>query len=465
MYKGDCCEKKTLRRIRVGSFIRPVDYSGARNVNFLRLAGKGKPRRGIESNAHSRSARTLEVMEDLGMSLREEKMSGSIGATQISPARIGSFDFSEFIGISPALRPVYDTIARLSDIDSSVLILGESGSGKELVARALHSNSPRRGKPMITVNCGAIPKELLESELFGHERGSFTGAMRSRPGKFEQANGGTVFLDEIGDMDPALQVKLLRALQEREIERVGGAKPIPVDIRIIAATNQDLEEAIAERRFREDLYYRLNVVPIRIPPLRERLEDIPLLIGSFIELFNSRLNRRIAGMRAETVRLCQGYGWPGNVRELKHLIERIVALKGCGLIEPSDLPARVLERSEMGRLDLGRGKETSEIFTESSPDFIAFDQPEEMETELIFSGSSASARAPERTDPFGAALVLPEGGLDLKEALDKIETELILAALDRSGGVKNRAAALLKLNRTTLVEKIKKKNLARAKLT
>ena len=222
---------------------------------------------------------------------------------------VESPDYSSFIGHSPAINNVLSTITNLLDNDSTVLILGESGTGKELIAKAIHNNSDRRHLPLIVVNCAAIPEDLLESELFGHEKGSFTGAIRSRIGKFELADKGSIFLDEIGDMSPALQVKLLRALQEQEFERVGGARQVKVDVRVMAATNQDLEKAIAEKRFREDLYYRLNVIPIESPPLRDRRDDIPLLIGHFIQLFNKNKKRSIAGISPEALNILRAYKW------------------------------------------------------------------------------------------------------------------------------------------------------------
>jgi transcriptional regulator with GAF, ATPase, and Fis domain len=297
---------------------------------------------------------------------------------------------------------------RVADTDSTVLITGESGTGKELVARTIHYNSGRRDKALIPINCGAIPEHLLESELFGHERGAFTGAAATRVGRFEAAHGGTLFLDEIGEMHPALQVKLLRAIQEREFERVGGSKTIRVDVRIVAATNQDLEQAVRERRFREDLFYRLNVIPVEVPPLRERGDDVPLLVAHFLEKFNAEKGRRVDGFTEEAMALLMAYEWPGNIRELENLIERLVILEGDGVLGPEALPDRIGHRNvtaAMGRV------------------------------------------------------VLPEDGLNFDATVAEFEDALILQALERSKWVKNRAAQLLGLNRTTLVEKIKKKGL------
>lgn len=362
-------------------------------------------------------------------------------------------NFTDFIGESEEILKVYEMIVKLSDIDSSVLILGESGSGKELIASALHINSSRGNRPMVVVNCGAIPEELLESELFGHERGAFTGALRNRIGKFERANSGTIFLDEIGDMNPSLQIKLLRVLQEREFERVGGTNKISVNVRIIAATNQNLEKAIEEGRFREDLYYRLNVVPINAPPLRKRRTDIALLLKHFIKHFNSRFRRNIEGVNNTALKALISYEWPGNVRELKHLIERIVALKGFGLITEDDLPEKISTANLLDfRIDDDKLVVKSE--TEAMVDKL------EVADEKVNKDYSEKGALYNRNTPSSVSRkIIPESGLDLKAEVDKFETALIIDALDQSKWVKNKAAALLRLNRTTLVEKLKKKKI------
>jgi DNA-binding NtrC family response regulator len=317
------------------------------------------------------------------------------------------YRFDSVIGSSGALRGVLEIVSKVADSDSIVLITGESGTGKELIARAIHYNSRRAERPLVTVNCGAIPEELLESELFGHVRGAFTNAIANREGRFTVANGGSIFLDEIGDMSPNLQVKLLRVLQERTFEPVGSSKTEHVDVRVIAATNQELEQAIRDGRFREDLFYRLNVIPIEVPPLRERREDVPLLAQHFLDVLNRERDTKIESISDEAMaRLC-GYGWPGNVRELENLIERLTILRGDGEIGVEDLPAS-FSRSE-----------------------------------------SATPRAPK----------IPESGLSFRDVVDDFETDLILQALEQTGWNKNRAARLLELNRTTLIEKIKKKGL------
>jgi transcriptional regulator with GAF, ATPase, and Fis domain len=291
------------------------------------------------------------------------------------------------------------------------LITGESGTGKELIVHAIHYNSERKDKPFVPVNCAAIPTELLESELFGHEKGAFTHALSTRVGRFELANKGTVFLDEIGDMSPVLQVKLLRFLQERQFERVGGTKTIHVDVRIIAATNVDLERAVNNGSFREDLYYRLNVVPIHIPPLKERPEDIPLLIQHFLLKFCSGKKIRVEGIEKDVIRYLESYDWPGNVRELENTIERMVILADGPVLTVKDIPGRILKAS---------GK-------------------------------------PAGGDPSMG--VLPTDGLSLSSAVINLEKTLILQALEQTGWVKNRAAKLLRMNRTTLIEKMKRQNL------
>jgi DNA-binding NtrC family response regulator len=320
------------------------------------------------------------------------------------------YRFENIVGSSPALRCVLDVVEKVADTDSTVLITGESGTGKELIACALHYNSRRADRMFVTVNCGAIPEELLESELFGHVRGAFTNAVSHREGRFSIANGGTVFLDEIGDMSPNLQVKLLRVLQDQTFEPVGSSKTIKVDVRVLAATNQDLEQAIREKRFREDLYYRLNVIPIEIPPLRERREDIPLLVQHFLEATNREKSRAGAStISQEALERIYEYEWPGNVRELENLIERLVILRGEGEVEVDDLP----------------------------PSF---------------------RQGPATLRP--GAPRIPATGLPFNEVVDRFEADLILQALEQTHWNKNRAAQLLGLNRTTLIEKIKKKRLS-----
>jgi len=250
---------------------------------------------------------------------------------------------SDMVGESPVIRRVHEFIGRVARADATVLILGESGTGKELAARAIHRASPRSAAPFVAIHCAALAETVLESELFGHEKGSFTGALTQKKGKIEVANGGTVFLDEIGELSPAAQVKLLRVLQEREIERVGGTRPISVDIRVIAATNKNLEKEAAEGRFREDLFYRLSVVSLTMPSLRDRKEDVPLLASYFAARFGQKLRNRVPGISPEARSILQRYDWPGNVRELANAIERAVVLGSGDDIVPEDLPEALLE--------------------------------------------------------------------------------------------------------------------------
>jgi DNA-binding NtrC family response regulator len=315
------------------------------------------------------------------------------------------YGFDNIVGESEALRATIDIVRKVADSEATALVLGESGAGKELIARAIHYNSPRAPRPFVAVNCGAIPEELLESELFGHVRGAFTGALRDRVGRFAAANGGTLFLDEIGDMSARLQTKVLRVLQEREYEPVGSSRTERADVRIVAATNQNLPELIRERRFREDLYFRLAVVPIEVPALRSRREDIPLLVRHFIEV-QRRTYPEIQGVTEPALKRMVEYDWPGNVRELQGLVERLVILRRRGWIDESDLPSSVA----------GQG----------------FERP---------------------------TVSLPAGGVDFEALVSSFEAELIQQALDATGWNKNRAAQLLGLKRTTLVEKIRAKGI------
>jgi nitrogen regulation protein NR(I) len=245
------------------------------------------------------------------------------------------------VGDSPQVQEIFKIIDKVADSPSTVLITGESGTGKELVATALHDGSSRRDKPLIKINCAAIPKDLMESELFGYERGAFTGAVTSKPGRFELADGGTLFLDEIGEVPIEMQVKLLRVLQESEFERVGGIKTTRVDVRLIAATNRDLAAEVEAGRFRKDLYYRLNVVPLHLPPLRERRSDVPTLVRHFIEKYNKRLNKKIEGIADDAITMLQAYPWPGNIRELENMMERVILFADGPRIEVKDLPEPV----------------------------------------------------------------------------------------------------------------------------
>ncbi len=342
------------------------------------------------------------------------------------------YKFEGIIGRSPAMRTLFGLLETVSSSASTILVTGETGSGKEIVARAIHHNSPRRAQRFVALNCGAIPETLLEAELFGHVRGAFTGAIGTRQGRLEQAHKGTLFLDEVGTMSAALQMKLLRVLQEREFERLGDSHSIKVDVRVIAATNSDLKKMVAHGEFREDLFYRLNVIPIELPLLRDRKEDIPLLVQHFLKKFSEQAQSqepkahghdvksrpstssgrpelaegRLLSISQQAMRALMAYAWPGNVRQLENAIERAVALSGGRTqIETADLTPEILQASEQ----------------EASPD-----------------------------------LTLPEDGIDFEHYVNRIERELIRRALEKTGGNKGRASRLLNLKRTTLVEKLKR---------
>ncbi|MGA6993162.1 MAG: sigma-54 dependent transcriptional regulator, partial [Candidatus Deferrimicrobiaceae bacterium] len=322
---------------------------------------------------------------------------------------ITRYRFENIIGISEKVRQMLSLVSKVAASESTVLILGESGTGKELIARAIHYNSDRADRILAPVNCSAIPAALLESELFGHARGAFTGAHTARAGRFEVAHRGTIFLDEIGEMSPPLQAKILRVLQEQSFTPVGGSKPVNVDVRVIAATNKDLEKEIAEGRFRQDLFFRLNVIPVHVPPLRERVEDIPVLAEHFIRKYAKGSGRRIQGFRADAMEAMERHSWPGNVRELENLVERLVVLSRDGWFEKRDLPAAMLPRK-------------------------------------FRDGEKGAER-------------LRNGGLDFRKAREDFENGLIREALSLCGGNRNRAAGLLGLKRTTLLEMLKRKRI------
>jgi len=322
------------------------------------------------------------------------------------------------VGESNSIRQVLAVLEKVADSPSTVLITGESGTGKELVARALHEGSSRRERPFITINCAAIPKDLMESELFGHEKGAFTGATTSKPGRFELADTGTLFLDEIGEIPPEMQVKLLRVLQESEFERVGGIKTIHVDVRLIAATNRDLRQAIQEGRFREDLFYRLNVVPVALPPLRERLDDIEPLVEHFITKYNQRLTRSIKGISKEALERLRDYYWPGNIRELENIIERTVLFSETDTLQEKDLPPELAART-----------------------------------------NALKARATAQGGTEAADGLARGGALDMKEVVKQatieLEKDLIQRALQETAGNVTHAARRLKISRKSLQNKMK----------
>jgi sigma-54 specific flagellar transcriptional regulator A len=368
------------------------------------------------------------------------------------PAQAALDDAQEVVlptGSSSAIRDVTQLIRQVAAHDSSVLILGESGTGKELAARAIHDASPRRQRPFVAINCGAIPAELMESELFGHEKGSFTGAISSRKGRFEIAEGGTLFLDEIGDMSLPMQVKLLRVLQERVFERVGNHSPIRCNVRIIAATHRNLEDAIARGAFREDLFYRLNVFPIEMPSLRSRIDDLPLLIRDFCAR-NAAEGRGKVELTARVVKLLSRYPWPGNVRELGNLVERLSILCPNRRVDIADLPVKYRPAALVEEI---AGEEGIEPMLE--PDLPELEEESEAESMLELEDREVMSLLSE-PDSQELLVQLPPEGLDLRDHLFTIERNLIQQALSRAGGTVAHAARLLKLRRTTLVEKLRK---------
>ncbi len=314
--------------------------------------------------------------------------------------------FNGIVGQSHEIRKVFEVVEKIANTDSTILINGETGTGKGLVAKAIHRRSGRADKPFISINCGAIPETLLESELFGHVRGAFTGATSDKIGKVKRADGGTIFFDEIGDMSPDLQVKILRILEENEFEQVGGNKTIKVDIRVIAATHRNLKNQIAGGLFREDLFFRLYVIPLELPALRNRKFDIPILMEHFLNHFNGKYDLHVDGFTEEAVDLLCAYAWPGNIRELKNVIERLAVLKQKGRIEPDDLPYKI--------------------------------------------------RYPEKASLDLPAIEIADEGISFNTAVTEFEKALIIQSLEKANWVKNRAAKLLRLNRTTLIEKIKR---------
>ncbi|MFP3516681.1 sigma-54 dependent transcriptional regulator [Pseudomonas sp. SIMBA_077] len=340
--------------------------------------------------------------------------------------------FRSLVGTSRAIQHVRQMMQQVADTDASVLILGESGTGKEVVARNLHYHSKRRDGPFVPVNCGAIPAELLESELFGHEKGAFTGAITSRAGRFELANGGTLFLDEIGDMPLPMQVKLLRVLQERTFERVGSNKTQSADVRIIAATHKNLESMIEVGAFREDLYYRLNVFPIEMAPLRERVEDIPLLLNELISRMEHEKRGSIRFNSGSIMSMCR-HAWPGNVRELANLVERMAIMHPYGVIGVAELPKK----------------------------FRYVDDEDEQLVDSLRSDMEERVAINNNTPDFTVSAMLPPEGLDLKDYLGGLEQGLIQQALDDANGIVARAAERLRIRRTTLVEKMRKYGMSR----
>lgn len=334
--------------------------------------------------------------------------------TQLRKEVDGRFNLGNMIGESEEVLKLFDLIQKVARNKTNVLVSGESGTGKELIARAIHYNSDRKDKPFVTVNCGAIPETLLESELFGHLKGSFTGAVSNKMGLFEAAMDGTIFLDEIGEISPAIQVKLLRVLQEKSFRRVGGTEDIHVDVRIISATNRNLEEDVRSSKFREDLFYRLNVIHIKVPPLRSRKKDIPLLANHFLKVYSQELNRKVKRISSSAMRVLNEYAYPGNIRELENIIERSVALEGSEEIQVGSLPHNV-------------------VYPQPNVDRFSY---------------------------LNREIAISDEGLDLDNMIDEFEKDLLLKALEKSGGVKYRAAKLLGITFRSIRYRLKKHGLA-----
>ncbi len=383
------------------------------NIKSIILTGHGTVEKAVEATHKGAShfiTKPFNLEEVLSISdnlISQKKL--EIENCQLKASLQNKYKFDNIIGQGEKISQVLKLVDKVATTDSTVLITGESGTGKELIARALHFNSHRSQAPFVPINCGAIPSELLESELFGHVKGAFTNAVNNRAGRFELAEGGTIFFDEIGDMSPHLQVKLLRVLQDRKFEPIGSTKTKTANVRIIAATNLDLENAVKKGKFREDLFYRLNVIPVTLPSLRERKTDMPILFQYFMENFNRKNSTEIKGISPEALNILTHYTWPGNVRELENLVERLSIIKGSGIIDTYDLPPKYKSQSN-------------------------------------FSFNSDK-------------IEIPDTGLDYNSAVNAYENQLILKALEKTGWNRNQAAILLKINRTTLVEKIKKKGL------
>jgi len=382
-----------------------------------------------------------QIRQIVAKAMKTHELARRDARPETTPSERGRF---RLIGQSTAIKQIYSVVEKVADTPSTVLITGESGTGKELFARALHENSSRHAGPFIKINCAAIPKTLMESELFGYDKGAFTGAVGAKPGRFELAHGGTLFLDEIGEIPIEMQVKLLRVLQESEFERVGGIKTIKVDVRLVTATNRDLLHEIEQGGFREDLFYRLNVVPIHIPPLRERREDIPLLVEHFITKFNERLKKQITGISAAAIACLTAYEWPGNIRELENLMERTMLFCDGPEIQARELPPEIFHGAEPA------------AHAASSAAPLAVD-----ESTGHGAGGSGTGSGPNPITwtslPAATAQNGPAGSL--KEAVrfetERVERELIIRALDETNGNVTQAARKLKISRKSLQTKMK----------
>jgi len=403
--------KEMLGREVYDLVITDVRLPGASGIDVLRTSRELYPESPVivitafASDETAEEARKLGAFNFITKPFDNEKIVADVGIALgwrrlgvLMASLAGKYRFDQLVARSGKMKSIMETVAQIAPTNSTVLLTGESGTGKELIARAIHHNSPRNSQQFVSINCGALPDELLESELFGHIRGSFTGAVASKKGFFEVADGGTIFLDEIGDTSPAMQIKLLRALQEKVIRRVGGTEEISVDARVVAATNQDLEALVREKKFREDLFYRIKVIPITLPPLRDRREDIPHLAFHFFDRYKQEMGKKLSGISDDAISALTAYDWPGNIRELQNLVERAVAL------EPSDM-----------------------IRLESLP----------MEVRSAVPGGASILAGP---------LELSEAGIDLESLLEQIREHYMREALGKRGGVQIQAAKLLNMS-------------------
>jgi two-component system response regulator PilR (NtrC family) len=418
---GEQAKKKLCSQIFdvVVSDIRIPDLSGMELLEFVRDVGPDTlfilmtayatietAIQALKVGAYDYIVKTDKLVDEVSLAVKRAVETAVVKHENIylkrELRRLTALD--NIVGKSPKMLEVFEGVGAVAPTNSTVLITGESGTGKELIARAVHVNSPRRDGPFITINCGAFPETLLESELFGYLKGSFTGATQNRKGLFEAATGGTLFLDEIGEMSLPMQVKLLRVLQERRLRPLGSTEETPIDVRLIAATNKDLTQLVGEKTFREDLYYRISVIPVHLPPLRERREDIAPLAMHFLSKYRQEMGKDLRGIRAEAMRRLEAYDWPGNVRELENAMERAAALEPSNLVSVDALPDRI-----------------KRFYTDHYPELASREQ------------------LPQHS-------LIPDGGLDLEKHMAELERAYILAALERAGGVRTRAADLLKMS-------------------
>lgn len=434
-------------------------------INYIMMSAEGTVPAAVEAirlGASDFLVKPFDLNELMSVVTRVLRIQGSSDPSQDPRAQWRDKFAPDLLGDHESLLEVFLVLERIANTDCTVLVLGESGTGKELIANAIHDGSGRQKRAFVPVNCGAIPETLIESELFGHAKGAFSGAIQSRDGRFAAADQGTLFLDEIGEMTLAVQVKFLRVLQEGEYVPVGETRPRSCDVRIIAATNKDLETMAGEGKFREDLFYRLNLIPIYLPPLRERRTDVRLLAQAFVEKFAKRRGQSITGFSPEAMLLLSRHSWPGNVRELQNAIERMCLLhQGSGTLDLDDLPAKIRALARAGDAEEAASHAAEvEALAEAANTVPAApaesgDPPTTQGPDTTESGAQTGAHGEDSSTP--ATFVLPQEGLDLRGAVEQFEYNLIAQALERTGGNKNQASRLLGMNRTTLVEKLRKR--------